>query len=117
MDKSSRNNLDDRQDADLKYYFFHQIVVLQECIGAVVQCLTEVEPGHQSRCQEKYKRHFHALPQGCAGISHDLVEDDVIHRHGYHRLCHRPDRAQVRTSISLFKIVFRQLPDQMSILE
>lgn len=28
MDKSSRNNLDDRQDADLKYYFFHQIVVL-----------------------------------------------------------------------------------------
>ena len=28
MNKSGCNNLDDRQDTDLKYYFFHQIVVL-----------------------------------------------------------------------------------------
>ena len=36
MNKGGCNNLDDRQDTDLKYYFFHQIVIFQQRIGSIV---------------------------------------------------------------------------------
>ncbi len=113
MDEGGGDDLDDGQDTDLEHHLLHQIVVLPQSVGAIVQGLVEIEPGHQPRRQEEHEGHVLHAPSPAA---HELVEDNVIHRHSHHRLGQGPQRPHGGAGVALPEVVLRQLPDQMPAL-
>ena len=117
MDEGCRNHLDDGKNADLKHHLLHQIIVFQKRIGAIVQCLAEIKPGHQTRCQKQHKGNLHAASKHRAAAAKYFIKHHIIHQHRHHRLGHGPHRSQIGACVTLFKVIFCKLPDQMPVLK
>ena len=59
MDKSRRNDLDDRKDADLKYHLFYQIIIFQKRCRPVVQRLGKIKPGAQPPPEREHRAYWY----------------------------------------------------------
>lgn len=116
MDKRSRYYFYNWQDADFKYYLFHKIVIFQQRRRAIAQRLGKIEPWNQPRRQVQNIGNLDPSCHKLAPCIKHPVKHDPIHHHRHHRLYKCPDHSKIRTGISFFKIVFRQLPDQPSAL-
>ena len=116
VNKGCGNDLDDRQNTDLKNYLLDQIIIFQKRIRTVCQRLRKIKPGHQSRCQIQDKGHINSiLDHFCLRIKAEL-KNDPIDQNRNDRLDHGPDHAHIGTRIAGLKIIFCQLPDQLPVL-
>lgn len=117
MNKCSRDQLYDRQDTYLKYDLFDQIAVFKERIGAIGYGFREIKPRNQSGCQIQNIGNLNTACYHLGPCIKDNIKDDPIHNNRYHRLDQRPDKAQIRACIALFKVILGKLPYEVSGLE
>ena len=112
MNKGCRHQLDNRKNADIEYHLLYQIAVFKQCAGSIGDGFRKIKPGNKPCRKVEHIGHLHTAGQHlCLCIKH-LIKHKPVHNNCYHRLHQRPHKSKIRARISLFKIIFRKLPNQ-----
>ena len=117
MNKGCRHQLNDGQNTDLKNHFFDQITVFQQCICSIRDSFRKIKPGYKSRCQKQYIRYLYPTRHHLASRIKHHIKYNPVHDNRHDRLHQCPQKSKIGSSITLFKIILRKLPDQLPVLE